>query len=197
MSLPVETTTWPGPYDCDTAGVPPKEPLVPLPLACPYPLTTTRLPLIFVSLEESTLATLWINIYSVPKPVAVTFFAVITSPAAKPLAFATWIVVSLTPTSLEPVIVVEFPTYNWPPTALTVSFSNTAVLSVPRMVTCSNSALPLPIDDILQPFTPLWNVEVSSKPLEFITKLFDDIVSVPIFQPPICCRVLPMYITLE
>ena len=94
-------------------------------------------------------------------------------------------VVSLTPTSLEPVIVVEFPTYNWPPTALTVSFSNTAVLSVPRIVTCSNSALPLPADDILQPLTPVWNVDVSNTPVEFITKLFEEIVPLASVHPPI------------
>ena len=41
------------------------------------------------------------------------------------------------------------------------------------MVTCSNSALPLFADDILQPLTPLWNVDVSNVPAEFITKLFD------------------------
>ena len=87
--------------------------------------------------------------------VGVTFFAVIISPAVNPLAFATWIVVSLAPTSFEPVIVVELAIYNCPPTALTLSFSNTAVFIVPRIVTFSNSALPLFADDILQPLTPL------------------------------------------
>jgi hypothetical protein len=54
----------------------------------PYCLITTILPLILVSLPASTLAALTTRTYSVPKPVAVTFLIVRTSPAAKPLAFA-------------------------------------------------------------------------------------------------------------
>ena len=46
----------------------------------------------------------------------------------------------------------EFATYNCPPTALTVSFSNTAVDKVPLIFAFSNSANPLSCADIFQPF---------------------------------------------
>ena len=49
----------------------------------------------------------------------------------------------------------------------------------------SNSAVPLPSEDILQPFTSDAKSEVSNLPLECITKLFEDIVSLAIVQPAI------------
>ena len=46
----------------------------------------------------------------------------------------------------------EFATYNCPPTALTVSFSNTAVDNVPRIFAFSTSINPLFSAEIFQPF---------------------------------------------
>ena len=93
----------------------------------------------------------------------------------------------------EPLSTVEFATYNWPPTAFTVSFSNTAVFIVPRIVAFSNSAVPLFSADILQPFTPLAKSDVSNLPLECITKLLDCIWSFVIVQPPIVLPSSPSF----
>ena len=57
--------------------------------------------------------------------------------------------------------------YNCPPTAFTVSFSNTAVDKVPLILTFSNSASPLFVEAILQPLTPLAKFDVSIVPAEF------------------------------
>ena len=58
----------------------------------------------------------------------------------------------LAPAKFDPVNVVEFATYNCPPTALTDVFSNTAVDNVPRIFAFSNSAEPLPAAEIFHPF---------------------------------------------
>jgi len=72
------------------------------------------------------------------------------------------------------VIEVELATYNCPPTALTVSFSNTAVANVPRILIFSNSAVPLPSEDILQPLTLDAKSAVSIVPSECIKILLED-----------------------
>ena len=65
------------------------------------------------------------------------------------------------PTCAEPVMVVEFAMCNCPPTALIVSFSNTVVFNVPRILASSTSILPLPSVDNLIPFNPLAKSVVS------------------------------------
>ena len=70
--------------------------------------------------------------YSVENPAGDTFFKDKISLATKPEAFSTDIVVAVggyvpAGNAADDVNVVEFATYNCPPTALTVSFSNTAV----------------------------------------------------------------------
>ena len=72
----------------------------------------------------------------------------------------------------EPVMAVEFATINCPPTAFTVSFSNTVVFNVPRILASSTSKLPLFDVDSLTPFSPL-------------TKSFVSMVSLVIKNPPI------------
>ena len=94
--------------------------------------------------------------YSVENPVGDTFFNESISLGTKPEAFSTDIVVAVggyvpAGNAADDVNVVEFATYNCPPTALTVSFSNTAVDNVPRIFAFSNSANPLLVDDIDQP----------------------------------------------
>ena len=49
---------------------------------------------------------------------------------------------------------------------MTVSFSKTAVDKVPLILTFSNSASPLFVDDILQPFTPPAKSDVCMVPAE-------------------------------
>ena len=51
-------------------------------------------------------------------------------------------------------MVVEFAMCNCPPTALIVSFSNTAVDNVPRICASCTSNFPLSADVNLSPFTP-------------------------------------------
>ena len=138
-----------------------------------------------MSLEGSSLEELFTKTYSVVKPVSLTFFKLNISPCTNPLTLTTLIVAKLADICPDPVKAVELATYNWPPTAFTVSFSNTAVDNVPLILTFSNSASPLPSDDILQPFTPLAKSDVSNLPLECIIKLFDTIWSFVIVQPPI------------
>ena len=68
---------------------------------------------------------------------------------------------------------------------MTVSFSNTAVANVPRIFTFSNSASPLPTEDILHPLTPAAKSAVSKIPSESIIKLLDVILSELNVNPPI------------
>ena len=145
---------------------------------------TNNLPAKFVSLAPSSLDALITLIYSVVNPVSVTFFKLNISFATNPLTFTTLIVAKLADIWPDPVSAVELATYNWPPTAFTVSFSNTAVERVPRIVAFSNSASPLPSEDILQPFTPLAKSAVSNLPLECMIRLSDCIWSFVIVQPP-------------
>ena len=108
-----------------------------------------------MSLDGSCLEALFTNTYSVENPLSVTFFKLNISPCTNPVTFSTDIVVSLAgwspavlppPASAvgneEPVNVVEFATYNCPPTAFTDSFSNTAVAIVPRILAFSTSKNP-------------------------------------------------------
>ena len=80
--------------------------------------------------------------YSVEKPVVSTFFIDRISFCEKPLALSTDIVVSAAVTILPDFIVVELATYNCPPTAFTLSFSNTVVDIVPRIRAFSTSKKP-------------------------------------------------------
>ena len=90
--------------------------------------------------------------YSDENPVCVTFLTSAISPSAKPLTFSTDIDVVDFPTpTWEPLIVVEFATHNCPPTAFTVSFSNTVVLKVPLIFASSTSKNPFPNVDKLKP----------------------------------------------
>ena len=82
------------------------------------------------------------NIYSVENPVVSTFFTDKTSFCENPLALSTDIVVSVATTILPDLIVVELATYNCPPTAFTLSFSNTVVDIVPRIFAFSTSKKP-------------------------------------------------------
>ena len=106
------------------------------------------------------------------------------SPATYPLAFATDIVVALAETK-EAEIVVELAIHNWPPTALTDSFSNVVVLNVPLITAFSNSAVPFPSADIFHPDTPLAKFLVCNIPTGLIIILVLSIASVEISQPPI------------
>ena len=164
-------------------GLPPNEPVWP-PSEPLYPLVTNKLPEKSVSLDLSFREALLIKTYSVEKPVSLTFFKLAISPCTNPLTFSTLIVALLAEVIPEPDNTVEFATYNWPPTAFTVSFSNTAVDKVPRIVAFSNSAVPLPSESILHPFTPLAKSAVSNLPLECMTKFCDCIWSFVIVQPP-------------
>ena len=78
---------------------------------------------------------------------SLTFLAVNISPSANPDTFSNDIVVVVaecTPfgATAEPVSTDEFATYNCPPTALTASFSNTAVDNVPLILAFSTSKKP-------------------------------------------------------
>ena len=144
------------------------------------------------------------NKYSVANPVAFTFFADNISFATNPPTFATDIVVSEVPTNppKEPDSTVEFATYNWPPTAFTVSFSNTAVANVPRILAFSTSRNP-----------PEAAVNLNPLPFKSLAKPADSIVpslliiieppvisSLPIDQPPIVPDVdfnTPVFVTLN
>ena len=79
----------------------------------------------------------------------------INSSSTNPDEFATWINVSAdcAGTCAEPVMVVEFAMCNCPPTALIVSFSNTVVDNVPRILASSTSKNELtePSDNALAP----------------------------------------------
>ena len=100
--------------------------------------------------------------YSTENPVSPTDLAFKISPVTNPLTFAKLIVTSVAEEPELPAIislpllngcsVVEFATINCPPTTFTLSFSNTAVESVPLILAFSNSAVPLPNVSILQPF---------------------------------------------
>ena len=134
--------------------------------------------------------------YSTAKPVSSTFLALMIEPEVNPVTFAILIVTSATPIDDEaagPVlntklpleflngcVVVEFAIINCPPTTFTLSFSNTAVLNVPLILAFSNSAVPLPSLDILQPFNPVAKSEVSNVPLDLIIKP----VSASAYNPP-------------
>ena len=125
------------------------------------------------------------------KPVLCIFLIVNISPATNPLAFTTDIVCCVAEWnppgfSDEPVSTVEFATYNWPPTAFTDSFSNTAVDNVPRILAFSTSKNP-----------PLAAVNLNPLPATSLAKPADSIVpslriiisppvkaSAPKFQPP-------------
>ena len=96
----------------------------------------------------------------------------------------TLIVAALADIAKEPVNVVELATYNCPPTAFTVSFSNTVVFKVPRIEIFSNSAWPLFVESNLKPFTPLAKSFVSIKPLELSVRLAPTIVLEPKVHPP-------------
>ena len=76
-------------------------------------------------------------------------------------------------------------TYNCPPTAFTVSFSKTAVDNVPRILAFSNSAVPLPSADILQPRRLDAKSAVSIVPLLLINKLSENILLESIVHPAI------------
>ena len=134
--------------------------------------------------------------YSVENPVLLTFLIANISSVAKPLTFTNDIVALEADTVpcgwwADDVMVDELATYNWPPTAFTVSFSNTVVDNVPLIFTFSNSALPFCNESILQPFWPDAKFAVSILPLECNIKLFDDIVSVPIVHPAILFSDVP------
>ena len=62
--------------------------------------------------------------------------------------------------AIEPLIAVEFAIYNLPPTALTVSFSNTEVANVPLTLILSNSATPSSAPLILKPLSLVAKLEV-------------------------------------
>ena len=85
----------------------------------------------------------------------------------------------------EPVSVVALVTHNCPPTAFTDSFSNVVVLSVPLILTFSNSAVPLPSDDIFQPLNPLAKSLVCKIPAGLIIRFPPSIDAVVISHPPI------------
>ena len=86
---------------------------------------------------------------------------------------------------IEPVSVDELAIHNWPPTALTDSFSNVVVLIVPLILTFSNSAVPFPSDDIFHPFNPLAKSLVCKIPSGLIKRFPPSIDAVVISQPPI------------
>ena len=85
---------------------------------------------------------LFTKIYSVEKPVELIFLADNTSLAANPVTLSTDIVVAAAVITLPDLIVVELATYNCPPTAFTLSFSNTVVAIVPRIFAFSTSKNP-------------------------------------------------------
>ena len=114
---------------------------------------------------------LWTLIYSVLKPVPLTFLAITTSPMVNPLTFATLADKSLIPI-VEPVTIVAFAICNCPPTAFTLSFSKVVVDNVPRIFAFSASINPFCSVDILTPFSPL-------------TKSLDSIFESVIVNPPI------------
>ena len=128
--------------------------------------------------------------YSVLKPVEWIFFSDNISSATNPVTFTTDIVVCAAVCNpfaaiAEPVRTVEFAMYNCPPTAFTLSFSNTAVDSVPLIVIFWNSAVPLSIADILQPERPDTKFAVSISP-SFLNIRFDPEIKLsPSVQPPI------------
>ena len=103
--------------------------------------------------------------------------------ATNPPTLATDIVVSEAATnpSEEPDNTVEFATYNWPPTAFTDSFSNTAVESVPLILAFSTSRKP-----------PDAAVNLNPLPLTSLAKPSDSIVPslLIIIEPPVI-RSLP------
>ena len=74
--------------------------------------------------------------------------------------------------AVEPVNAVELATYNWPPTAFTVSFSNTVVDKVPLTVTFWNSASPLLAEVNLHPWVLLAKLPVctTEQAIEIIKK---------------------------
>ena len=186
--LPVDTTTWPGVYSCADA---PNAPIKSLPPVVPSDLVTTRLPLKLVSLPASFNDTLWTFIYSVVNPVELNFFNKIISPASNPLAFATCIVSSSTDIVAEPVMVVSFATCSCPPTAFTLSFSNTVVFNVPRILASSTSKNE-PTEPSAISTAPKKNPWVFEAypcelicPAEFKIKLLEDIKVSVISNPPI------------
>ena len=103
--------------------------------------------------------------------------------ATNPPTLATDIVVSEAATnpSEEPDSTVEFAIYNWPPTAFTDSFSNTAVESVPLILAFSTSRKP-----------PDAAVNLNPLPLTSLAKPSDSIVPslLIIIEPPVI-RSLP------
>ena len=117
-------------------------------IAVPYPLCTYNRPLRSFSLELSSGSREADSTkkYSVLNPVLFTFFANKISPAVNPDTFITDIVVSVAATIDDESNVVELATISWPPTALTVSFSNTAVDNVPliRAFSTSRKLAPVP-----------------------------------------------------
>ena len=112
-------------------------------------LSTNNVPTKLSSEDESSLLIEVIFINSFEKPWPFTFFANIISSTINPLAFSTTIKSSACATDC--VTTVEFASHNWPPTAFTVSFSNTAVLNVPRILIFSNSAKPFAFAEIIHP----------------------------------------------
>ena len=134
-------------------------------LPAPKPLVTNSKPDKFVSLDGTLRDALTTLTYSVAKPVLLTFFKDNISSATKPVTFSTDIVVCAAVcipfgAAAEPVRTVEFATYNCPPTALTVSFSNTAVFNVPLILAfstsknppfCAVSLKPLPATSLANP----------------------------------------------
>ena len=150
---------------------------------CPYDLDTCKNPEKSVSDDSSVLELLITNMNSFENPVPDIFFANIISSFTNPLTLSTNNDVSDIAAELDSAV--EFPTYNIPPTAFTVSFSNVVVLNVPRILMFSNSAVPFPNEDILQPARNGSKSRVRISPDESIIKLLLLIVLLPISNPPI------------
>ena len=162
LTLPVETITCPSVYDEPVPGSSvidddkaPNPCAVVVSIDCdslPQERDTNRSPPKFLSSPGNALDELFILTYSDENPVCVVFLIRAISPSLKPLTLSTDIdVVDFpTPTS-EPLIVVEFATHNCPPTAFTVSFSNTVVLKVPLIFASSTSKNPFLNVDNLNP----------------------------------------------
>ena len=119
--------------------------------------------------------------YSTENPRESTAFTFKISPSSNPDTFATEKVTAFSVTvdcpaiilpsaSLKACIVVPLDTINCPPTTLTVSFSNTVVFSVPRILMFSNSAEPFPAVSILQPLRLVAKLDDSNLPLECMIK---------------------------
>ena len=165
--------------DEDTAGVPPYDLSTYNSPAKPSGSIEPVFPVIDASSEylfEPDMYT-----YSTLKPASLTDLILSISPSVNPEVLATENVTAfaaydddpakITPSvSFKGCIVVALETINCPPTTLTVSFSNTVVLSVPLIRIFSNSAEPLPIVSILQPFKLETKLDDSSFPSECITK---------------------------